>query len=353
MRIYRTRIKAEFLSHILFCVLAIASLSVFAMQANAESDPDMLAAQAVDLYKQKKYQPAFEKFVIAAKARPASMSLQYYLGLCAIQVRQSSVAQDAFSRIVVTVPSSEWVHKNAAMLLKKYFNLQPFCCIRDNVTPPGTMRWDTTTSMPLKVYVSDGKQLPGNMGEQSLSPAQMHQIAAWARNPGMMQRLDRAKEYTTQYRTCVIDGLRKWDRAARGSGLSFEVTNDCSEADVLVFWSSTIFDKKAGLTFYPLYPQNKREPIVILLELNNKANASTDPSHSLRVVSAHEFGHAFGLEHSPRPNEIMYETADEGRVEGETEREISENERATLRGLYAVPPVMLLLSTKPRVQRTK
>ncbi len=318
-------------------ILALALLSISVVnkvpaKTVQSGGLDLIVAQGIELYKAKQYKAAFEKFSQAEKSKTDSTLIQYYLGMSAMQTQNLVKGRDALAKVAVMTTLNDKMHKAAAAVLNQYVHCTAYSCLSSDMSVPGVVRWEKA-ALPLKIYISDGKQLPEIFTNKHVDPGQMKQIIAWSRSGELMQRLSIAPGYNSKYKQFVLDGLKRWDWASRESLIAYQLTDDHTEADVIVFWCKNLF-YQGSHTYL-----NKDGPALVFLstEVFDQNNLPA----SIAAFSSHEFGHAWGLEHSNNPNDVMYVRPEESRA-----RACSESDKLTLRALYSIPAKLYLRSVK-------
>ncbi len=155
------------------------------------------------------------------------------------------------------------------------------------VTQEGSFHW-SPERMPLKVYVSDGRNVPG---------------------------------YRPEFRKMITDAFSEWCNTSNGV-LSWKQVNSAKGADIVCSWTDTPTIRpgsvEAGQT--RTLVQTNRDTgegrivsaqISILTALMGK-NFSNE---NMYKTSLHEVGHALGLQgHSDVASDIMYPTVNENQV---------------------------------------
>lgn len=320
---------------ILFCSMTLLGcLSIAATSARAaprKQTPALSAASALKLYQQSRFRQAQELFARLVRAKPRDFSLLFYLGMSAARNSDPRTAESALSRIVVSTPYDNPFHVQAAKALATYYGLHPYSCLQVGVDPPKTARWHSS-AMPLKIYISDGKQLPEKFYAKRLSCTEISEFARLSRNPRFVLDLPRARDYRSEMKNAVIHGLQEWSWAVRERLLNYSLVDDPTKADILVFWSPSL----PGVTGLTYYPCAFNQPCFIQIALQ-----STD-SNNIPRIAAHEFGHAWGLEHSSHHDDLMFGVPQDktGKPpEGSSSATLpSRSDRATLRALYTIDP---------------
>lgn len=310
------------------------------------ADPDVLVAQGLDLMKKGNYHIAFGHFSQAVKSRGSVPTVQWCLAICALQTQQTSVAEEALARVVAMTLKIHQIHQQALELLEKHFKVRPYSCVRPTNVPPGVMRWDRS-AMPLRIFISPGKELPANYNLKMLDAKDLKQLAVWTANPALMDSLAPVANYRPEYMSCALDGLKKWDFAMKDGLFTYSLTENHTHADILLFWCKNLFNRE-GFTYFP---PTKGGPVIILISLEDVA--LTDPKQAyenVRGLVAREFGSAWGLGQSPNGGDLMYPAPNmptlmtlAGQYKA---KDPSAADRLTLRALYTLPAKVALTGVK-------
>jgi predicted Zn-dependent protease len=209
--------------------------------------------------------------------------------------------------------------------------------------------------MPLKVYVSHGQSVE-NIIDPSINASAFNvdnrfhwtDLAAnLFEHPEQLSALPIAQGYFPEYYQAALAGISEWKLFEKEGLFSFVFTDDPSDADIYVFWVNHFVDK-LGLALFAndirgytaMYSNFYRailsgapvqfKPVITLLRTTNQRGEAM-PLGQMQAASAHEFGHALGIDgHSTNPQDLMSIYYGRG--------VISPNDAATIRHLYHLTP---------------
>lgn len=337
------------LAQLLFLIglISISTAPGNARQATAKvgqatATPEEQFKQACLLYQKGQYLPARMKLDSLAATHPRDVSVQYYLGLSTVGTGDFLEAARIMAKVIVMSAPGTAAHTNAQYFFKGYQRqiggIMPYSALNDG----HIMHW-TPKSMPLNIYVTHGLQLPSGYTGMQARDKKLSPISPFVRNKTFYERLQVSPGYKEDYYSDIRAGLSEWQFANSEGFLRYRLVDNPKQADIVVFWCPDLADK-AGLTTY--------EPgsHVSIIQIKTKL----DPAFPVYVVdgllantAAHEFGHAFGLPHSKNKKDVMSDSYHVVQLHwsggvSNLPGPVSENDKATLRALYALPSDMEL-----------
>lgn len=221
----------------------------------------------------------------------------------------------------------------------------------------GVIRW-LKEQMPLRVFISRGLSLDSVIDPQLGAPvANVDNLSAWPglvaqliENPQQWNSLGIAEGYVDGHYQAAYEGIASWKVFEKEGFLSYQFTNDPSEADIYVFFTKQFVNKMGmalfandirGYTSKTNFPykailaggQANFKPVVIVLRTTEGRGGSM-PLGKMKAAATHEFGHALGIEgHSTNASDLMSVYYGRG--------VISPSDAATLRYLYRLQPDLI------------
>lgn len=304
--------------------------SAFPLPSPAK-DGAQLATEGLSFFQKRRYAEAFKLLSQAEKTRSIDPSLQYYLGVSALYSGNQAIAKRALSRCVVMSLPNNPFHKQSLALLHQHFRVQPYCCRARAIK---SHSWSKKT-MPINIYISDGKMLPPDYRKPELSQPQMAQVSKWAKLPGFVSRLESTPGFRSAQKQAVRSGAQWWSWASGEGILSYQFVQDPAKANILVFFYPTNQARhQLGVTNGDIVATNA---IVIQMFVDTgefAGQGGRNPDVGLEKVAAHEFGHSWGLDHSTDKADLMYSMGTEATA-------ATENDKQTLRALYAGPTELM------------
>lgn len=318
----------------LFFHLAFANPAISVRQYVQTAKTKAAITRGSQLFQQKKYKDAYNFFNKAAKANPRDPIIQFYLGLSAIYTSNMRIAKSALAKAVVATNFNTAYHKRAKEYLHKYFRESAYSCLlkRRNLAS-----WDKS-AMPLKIYISDGRMLPGGMANKILAKEDLLKINKWTRDPRFIPRLPRAKLYKSEFKRYINRGIQPWGWAQHERLISYRFTSNPVEADIIVLWTDALPGYR-GFTYLPYPKRGQRAPCLVVMSLKDTDNPRFPSETSLTCTTTHEFGHVFGLEHNRDKTSIMIPKEKWIAI-----KPISRSDKTSFRALYSMPPDHRMLS---------
>lgn len=285
------------------------------------------------------FSAAKNEFSVAAAAAPREAGVQYYLGASAAYASDYKTAQEALSRCIVETSDSDLYSKNAHAFLKgsekQIGILSPYSVL----APDGKLiRW-ADSMMPIKIYVTQGLQLPPNFSGDALTMDNFVQLQPYLHEASFYKRLGLCPAYEPVMYASAIAGLNQWNWASTEKFLSYKLVASPSQADIVVFWCPTMTNL-AGKTYYNS-AKGAKTVVQICTKINDIFPKWVKPT-LISNTAAHEFGHAWGLaSHSPNIKDLMSASHETIIIHyngvGHIAAGVTANDCASLRALYQLP----------------
>jgi hypothetical protein len=185
-----------------------------------------------------------------------------------------------------------------------------------DVTGQGTYTWQAD-KMPIKVFVSDGKGVPGYRPEMG------------------------------RYIRTSFD----WWSQASGNKITWVEVTDAAKADITVYWTDKVFERPEGTEAGKTACLTRLNTVTgkgiiygARMQMLTRLPGRDFGDAEVSKTCLHEAGHAFGLQgHSHNRDDIMYYAVNPGQ-----EFELSTRDKATMAHLYATYPVSDGLAVGPK-----
>lgn len=163
-------------------------------------------------------------------------------------------------------------------------------------------RWDLS-KLPLKFYVSQGKNIPG---------------------------------FKPEFEQVIDSAFLEWSRASLAK-IRFSKSLTESQSDIIIKWAETVVlgrEFEAGHNNLKVIGDKiiKAEISIVVYPVFDKLSNNFDRTERVRRTFLHEIGHALGLTHSTNPKDMMFH-------QGINNKAISENDSQALQDLYSNPKV--------------
>jgi len=302
-----------------------------------------LVSEGMACFNRKDFSSAIPKFKQATELEPLDASVQYYLGLTCVHAGDFKQAEDALIKVVLVSNESSTFRKNALKFFdsyrKEFSRVRPYCCLNIN----GKFFHWAERSMPVKVYISDGLELPRAYQGERLKPDRIVELAKLLRNRNIAGTLFKQKHYQDGFNVSVRKGLDEWAWADTEGFLKYKLVKDPARADILVYWCSKFKGQELASTVYSTGPG---EPIFIQIAVDTLLQQPLQKWQAIvQAVGAHELGHAFGLQNSDSPIDIMYPVerlkySHTGHKQV-LPNSVTNSDSAVLRALYSLPAPIL------------
>lgn len=316
--------------HSIFSALTVTAL-LCAFLGHA---PEAKAQAVYKLVSQGKYAQAYPALKAQARSNPRDVPTQYYLGLCAMGLKDVAAADLAFSHVIVGSPKdSPWAANAFKSLATLQSKSKPYSCVING----RTHRW-SPAAQPLKVYIADGRGLNTNLAGRDLGETEYTQVN------NMLSSVDSmpvAPSYRPTFKRAVIDGMQYWSWASKAGLVKFALVGSPAAADIAVLFSESCSGGKTGFTVLPASAGNR---CIVQISCNTGESTELNAFNAVRLAAAKEFGHAMGLGSSTETTDLMYENSQNPQAKGAAQ--VSASDLATLRALYSMGTDVVMTSAR-------
>lgn len=304
---------------------------------DARAAVDGKVKSAKEMCRAGKYSEAFKILGPFADKNPRDKSANYFAGFCKAGEGDVNGARKYMARVLVSATPGTAYHRRAVSFFRQNAralnSVSPYSCVAEG----RLIRWKRSKK-PLKVFVSNGWQLPNGFGQGSSNVGNLLKLQKHLASNNYSKGMRACPGYIPEMRNYAIWGLGQWEFVKKEGILDYELVNDPRSADIFVFWAPTL-PGKAGFTSFT-FPGN-----IVVIEIQTAMPDFPDKQSARQTfihVIAHEFGHAFGLQHSHNPRDLMAPSTEKitiyvGKGIGKLPKGITENDRECLRVLYAMP----------------
>ncbi|MEB3287045.1 MAG: tetratricopeptide repeat protein [Vampirovibrionales bacterium] len=256
--------------------------------------------QGISAYKQKNYTLA-EKYLTQSlkqsvqAANPKAAEQMFYLGLTYARTNRLEQARQAFEQVLQATAENDPLAQKARNNMT-YVTGQQMAAISNSakankvvkttvkntsagasnylayvITHGRVVHFDQA-KMPLKVYIEDGRKVPG---------------------------------WSAQHRQVVSGAYQAWQKATAGK-VRFMSTSKKDNADIVVRWQSNFQDNLLGVSPFQM-AGNLILRSDVTLALYYPGSQTPIPMAELQAIATHEMGHAIGIKgHSPYASDLMY-----------------------------------------------
>jgi hypothetical protein len=304
--------------------------AAWAVDVDNDARAKVESAKAMKLYTAKKYKEAQKQFEIAAQYGSRDPGIQYYLGASALQNQDYETFKRAMARVLVAKHFKQGFGAHAKLaLLQKAPGCDPYPC----VTGAGSLSRFVRSSMPIKVYISNGLMLPHPYrGREGLRPDEILALLKLVKQgPAFYQSLECDPSFQSQYASSVASGLQAWNWAQQEGILTYQLVNSPTEAQIVVTWCPKLERLHTAFTQY-MTSNMFGNKIIMQVATNDPKKLD---GQFLPWIAAHEFGHCWGMSyHSTNPKDLMSAEANLTKPHGS----FSDNDKLTLRALYDLAP---------------
>jgi len=289
-------------------------------------------ARGRKLYAAKDFKAAQASYERAAALGSRDATIQYYLALAAAQNKDAPTFQRALARVLVTFHPKRGIGMEAKNLLNRNLpGSEPYACVSGAT---GNLSRFIKADMPIKVFISSGLMLPPPYrGREGLRPAEMAALLNLIKQPTFYRSLQKVPDFEASFAFAVQNGLQQWDWARQEGILNYQIVTQPTNADIVVLWCPQLERRHTAFT-EAMNVSNIGKKVIMQIATGDKNKCN---SWFLPWVTAHEFGHAFGVSaHSPNDKDLMSANANLTQPHGK----FSENDKLTIRALYDLAPTV-------------